>query len=167
MSILTDRDLEFLACLKAHWRRYYLNEVARLLKEDGNRCDNLPEAPFINPQSRCERGFNRPRRAKLWKTKTNAAKKAKRTLDEFGAARSDYAVSADFNSTTLGAKVLLRWVIKCSSLWAAKLKAAASPASKPPFEYRASSCPRMLSIFSSTKVTSVSLRASRMRRARE
>ena len=60
MSILICRDLEFLASLKAHWRRYYLNEVARLLKEDGNRCDNLPEAPFIDPQSRCERGFNRP-----------------------------------------------------------------------------------------------------------
>jgi hypothetical protein len=34
MSILTDRDLEFLASLKTRWRRYYFDEVARLRSED-------------------------------------------------------------------------------------------------------------------------------------
>lgn len=34
MSILTSRDLEFLASLQTSWRRLYLGEVARLLRED-------------------------------------------------------------------------------------------------------------------------------------
>ena len=35
MSILTNRELEFLASLRTDWRRLYWNELARLLKEDG------------------------------------------------------------------------------------------------------------------------------------
>ncbi len=34
MSILTDRDIELLTVLHMNWRRRYLDEVARLLKED-------------------------------------------------------------------------------------------------------------------------------------
>ncbi len=51
MLILTGHDLEFLARLTTCWRRYYLNEVARLLQEDGNRWNALPEAlsPAHNP----------------------------------------------------------------------------------------------------------------------
>ena len=36
MSILTDRDLEYLANLQKGWRRLYLSDVARLLSEDHN-----------------------------------------------------------------------------------------------------------------------------------
>ena len=39
MSILTGRELEFLASLNTSWRRLYWNELVRLLKEDDNRCD--------------------------------------------------------------------------------------------------------------------------------
>jgi hypothetical protein len=35
MSILTDRDLEFLASLNTSWRRLYWNELAFLLRENG------------------------------------------------------------------------------------------------------------------------------------
>jgi hypothetical protein len=34
MSILTSRELEFLASLNTRWRRLYGNELVRLLKED-------------------------------------------------------------------------------------------------------------------------------------
>jgi predicted transcriptional regulator with HTH domain len=34
MSIFTDRELEFLASLRTCWRRLYLTEIARLLRED-------------------------------------------------------------------------------------------------------------------------------------
>ena len=43
MSILTGRELEFLASLKTSWRLYW-NELARLLKEQDNPCDRR-EAP--------------------------------------------------------------------------------------------------------------------------
>jgi len=33
--ILTDRELEFLVQLQKSWRRLYLNEVARLMTENG------------------------------------------------------------------------------------------------------------------------------------
>jgi hypothetical protein len=39
MSILTGRDLQFLASLRTDWRKHYLSEVARLLREDGTSCD--------------------------------------------------------------------------------------------------------------------------------
>jgi hypothetical protein len=42
MSILTVRELEFLARLRTSWRSLYLSEVARLLKED-ETCDEQPE----------------------------------------------------------------------------------------------------------------------------
>jgi hypothetical protein len=52
MSILTDRELEFLASLRLDWRRFYWNELARLLKEDDNPFDARAEADLIGPQSR-------------------------------------------------------------------------------------------------------------------
>ena len=36
MSILTGRELEFLASLRTSWRTLYWNELARLLKEADN-----------------------------------------------------------------------------------------------------------------------------------
>jgi hypothetical protein len=39
MSILTGRELEFLAGLSTSWKRLYWTELARLLKEGDNRCD--------------------------------------------------------------------------------------------------------------------------------
>ena len=44
MSILTGRELEFLASLRTNWRRLYLSEFARVLKHDDTR-DDQPEAP--------------------------------------------------------------------------------------------------------------------------
>ena len=38
MSILTNRELEFLASLNTNWRRLYFTELARLLEEDERRC---------------------------------------------------------------------------------------------------------------------------------
>ena len=38
MSILTSRELEFLASLNTNWRRLYFTELARLLEEDERRC---------------------------------------------------------------------------------------------------------------------------------
>lgn len=35
MCILTDRELEFLILLQTNWRRYYLNEIAYLVTENG------------------------------------------------------------------------------------------------------------------------------------
>lgn len=43
MSILTVRELEFLARLNGSWRRLYFTELARLLEEDeGRRGDDEP-----------------------------------------------------------------------------------------------------------------------------
>jgi hypothetical protein len=52
MSILTASELEFLDGLNANWSRLYHNELARLLKEDDNRCGARHEthATFVNPQ---------------------------------------------------------------------------------------------------------------------
>jgi hypothetical protein len=47
MSILTGRELEFLASLRTSWTRLYGIELARLLNKDGNRCDARHEAPSI------------------------------------------------------------------------------------------------------------------------
>jgi hypothetical protein len=49
MSILTGRELEFLASLRISWSRLYWNELARLLREDDNPCDARPEARSIAP----------------------------------------------------------------------------------------------------------------------
>ena len=35
MYILTERELEFLVQLQANWQRYYLNEIALLMTENG------------------------------------------------------------------------------------------------------------------------------------
>jgi hypothetical protein len=45
MSILTSRELEFLASLDTGWRKLYWNELARLLKEDCNRISGHWFAP--------------------------------------------------------------------------------------------------------------------------
>ena len=52
MLILTDRELEFLASFNANWRRLYWDELARLLKEGGSRCDALHDTRSIAPPSR-------------------------------------------------------------------------------------------------------------------
>jgi hypothetical protein len=57
MSILTDRELEFLASLRLDWRRFYWNELVRLLKEGDNRFDARHEADLIAAQSRRPNGF--------------------------------------------------------------------------------------------------------------
>jgi hypothetical protein len=57
MSILTNRELEFLASLKTDWRRLYWTELARLLKEDDNPGDARREAGPIAPPSRRARDF--------------------------------------------------------------------------------------------------------------
>jgi len=51
MLYLTGSELDFLSSLMAGWRRPYWNEVARLLKEDEDRCDDLRDAPFDAPRS--------------------------------------------------------------------------------------------------------------------
>jgi hypothetical protein len=45
MSMLTGRELEFLASLQTNWRRLYLSEVGRLLKQD-DTCDGPTGSPF-------------------------------------------------------------------------------------------------------------------------
>jgi hypothetical protein len=57
MSIFTERELEFLATLRLGWRRFYCNELARLLKEDHSACDVGQQADSIAPQSRRPNGF--------------------------------------------------------------------------------------------------------------
>ena len=47
MSILTGRELEFLASLNTGWTKLYRNELARLLKENDTRCDARHEARSI------------------------------------------------------------------------------------------------------------------------
>jgi hypothetical protein len=57
MSILTDRELEFLATLRIGWRRFYWNELARLMREDGAPCDIRPETDSIAAPARRPNGF--------------------------------------------------------------------------------------------------------------
>jgi hypothetical protein len=45
MSILTGSELEFLTSLRTNWRRLYLSEVARLLKEYETCGDQLEASP--------------------------------------------------------------------------------------------------------------------------
>jgi hypothetical protein len=47
MSILTNRELEFLASLRTDWPRLYWNELTRLLREDDHPCEARPETPSI------------------------------------------------------------------------------------------------------------------------
>jgi hypothetical protein len=57
MSMLTDRELEFLASLRISWRRFYWNELVRLLKEEDTAFDARHEADLIAPQSRRPNGL--------------------------------------------------------------------------------------------------------------
>jgi hypothetical protein len=57
MSILTDRELEFLASLRTSWSRLYWDELARLLKEDDNPCDARNEADSIAPKPGRSKSF--------------------------------------------------------------------------------------------------------------
>jgi hypothetical protein len=55
MSILTNRELEFLASLRTDWRRLYWNELVRLLKEDDDPNDVQQPAPSIaSPSGRAK-----------------------------------------------------------------------------------------------------------------
>jgi hypothetical protein len=47
MSILTGRELEFLASLNGNWARLYRNELARLLHKVDDRCDAHHETHSI------------------------------------------------------------------------------------------------------------------------
>ena len=47
MSILTGRELEFLASLNGNWARLYRNELARLLHKVDDRCDAHQETHSI------------------------------------------------------------------------------------------------------------------------
>jgi hypothetical protein len=47
MSVLTGRELEFLASLNARWSNLYGNELARLLKRDDTKCDGQHQPPSI------------------------------------------------------------------------------------------------------------------------
>jgi hypothetical protein len=51
MSLLTGRDLEFLSSLQKNWKRYYLKEIARLLKEDETYAttNQMPIPQACNP----------------------------------------------------------------------------------------------------------------------
>ena len=46
MSILTGRELEFLASLESSWTRLYWIEFARLLNQDDAKCSARHEAHF-------------------------------------------------------------------------------------------------------------------------
>jgi hypothetical protein len=48
MSMLTGRELDFLASLRTSWHRLYLSEVERLLKEV-DECDDHLEPSSIDP----------------------------------------------------------------------------------------------------------------------
>jgi hypothetical protein len=52
MSILTGRDLQFLANLRTDWRKRYLSEVTRLLMQDNATGDAPPDAPSADRQYR-------------------------------------------------------------------------------------------------------------------
>jgi hypothetical protein len=48
MSILTGRELEFLASLESSWTRLYWIEFARLLNQDDAKCIARHETHFTN-----------------------------------------------------------------------------------------------------------------------
>ena len=60
MSVLTDRELEFIASLTTGWRRLYCNELARLLKGDDDRRDARHETDPVIAQSRRPEGLILP-----------------------------------------------------------------------------------------------------------
>jgi hypothetical protein len=57
MSILTERELEFLAGLRTSWRMLYWSEFVRLLNENDNRGDTRHETPSAAPPSGRSKGF--------------------------------------------------------------------------------------------------------------
>jgi hypothetical protein len=57
MFIFTDRELEFLATLRSGWRRFYLNEIARLLKEQDAAFDVRHDSDLAAPASRRPNGL--------------------------------------------------------------------------------------------------------------
>jgi hypothetical protein len=57
MSILTERELEFLAGLRTSWRMLYYSEFARLLNEDDKRGATRHETPSAVPSSGRSKGF--------------------------------------------------------------------------------------------------------------
>jgi hypothetical protein len=65
MSILTGRELEFLASLRTSWRRLYWNELARLLKEDHNPRDARHEAVPLLRNSDVRKASFRTRQSNL------------------------------------------------------------------------------------------------------
>jgi hypothetical protein len=56
MSIPTDRDLERIASLRTGWRRCYLKEIGRLLKEDRSECAS-PASRITAPGLLAAKGF--------------------------------------------------------------------------------------------------------------
>jgi len=56
MSILTSRDLKFLASLRICWQTLYWSEVARLLKED-DPCADLSKTPTPDRQLQPSNSF--------------------------------------------------------------------------------------------------------------
>ena len=67
MSILTDRELEFLASLRTSWTRLYWNEFAHLLKEDHNPGDARHQARSVAPQSKRSKALIPSEAAKSWR----------------------------------------------------------------------------------------------------
>jgi len=62
MSILTGRELEFLASLNGNWTRLYRHELARLLRKVDDQCDAHHETRSIirisaAPSSHSHRNF--------------------------------------------------------------------------------------------------------------
>ena len=68
MSILTVRELEFLASLDRRWTRLYWIEIARLLKQEIVRCGARHEAHSTNPISADPSWLSRRNSGKATKT---------------------------------------------------------------------------------------------------
>jgi hypothetical protein len=56
MSILTPRELEFLASLRTRWLRLYLSEIARLLREDEGDARQTNQRPPYQTRNQCPYG---------------------------------------------------------------------------------------------------------------
>jgi len=68
MSILTGRELEFLASLNGSWARLYRNELARLLRKVDDRCDARHETRSITPISAAPFSPSLPNLTKMKRT---------------------------------------------------------------------------------------------------
>ena len=49
MTMLTARELEFLASLRTRWRELYLIEITRLLKQDDTQARTVNQAGNVVP----------------------------------------------------------------------------------------------------------------------